>query len=305
MDESEQAALKQRFDEAIEAFIDKVKTDVNVIAVIVGGSVAYDVVWEKSDVDLLVIVRDQVLNSEYLEILQDGITFSVSVITRSSFKRGVEGTVGGSFFQSYLANGRMVYSVDDSLYPYFEDFRLIGEDDRAESALLHAALLIMVLYKGRKALTVRHDVRYAQYYFLKAAESIADMELCLRGIPTGRNAIQKVRPLEPELMRFFYERPLEGRLTEAEMAEALEQLNRYIEGKMEVFQRPVLQVLSDQETRTVSMIAQRLRVEAMYIGDVLDYLAERGVIEKVTQTVKLTPKSRLGVEEIGYLVLGE
>lgn len=305
MDDQEQAALKQRFEQAIETFVDKIKDDINVIAVIVGGSVAYDVVWEKSDVDLLVVVRDQPLKSEHLDVIEDGLTFSVGIMPRSHFKRGIERTVGGSFFQSYLANGRIVYSVDESLYEYFEELKHIGEDDRAQTALNLAGMLIAILHKAQKWLTVRQDRRYAQYFFLKAAEVVADLELCVRGIPTSRSAIQKALALNPQVMHTFYEVPLARQMSEVELAEGLRQLDAYIEGKMELFKRPVIKYLSDQETKTVGMIAEQLRVNDGFIIEVLNYLAEKGVIEKVAQPVKLTPKSRLAVEEIGFLYIPE
>ena len=44
-----QAEIKERYLAAVDSFVDKVRDDPNVIAVIVCGSLAYDVVWEKSD----------------------------------------------------------------------------------------------------------------------------------------------------------------------------------------------------------------------------------------------------------------
>jgi predicted nucleotidyltransferase len=55
--------IKQRYLDAVDSFIDKLRDDQNVIAVILCGSLSYDKVWEKSDIDLTVVVRDQQLNS--------------------------------------------------------------------------------------------------------------------------------------------------------------------------------------------------------------------------------------------------
>ena len=79
MDQKTQEALKQRYMTAVQSFIDKVRDDPAVIAVIVSGSLAYDVVWEKSDIDMTVIVRDQVLKNESYCIVEDGITINVSL----------------------------------------------------------------------------------------------------------------------------------------------------------------------------------------------------------------------------------
>ncbi|WP_036941157.1 nucleotidyltransferase [Pseudobacteroides cellulosolvens] len=303
MNKIEQAELRIRYQSAIDQFIDKIRDDINVIAVIVSGSVAYDVIWEKSDVDITIVVRDQKLMSESLSIVEDGITFNVYMKQRSLFKRGMEQAVGGSILQSYLSNGKIVYTTDESLYDFFEDIKQIGEDDMALTALNIANELISIMHKVQKWMTARNDLIYSQYFLLKAAEPIANMELCIRGIPTSRSAIQKAIDLNPEIMRVFYQEPMEHLLTEAELNNGVKLLDSYIEDKMDIFKKPIIEYLSDQEIRTTSMIANHLRSDSHFIIESLDYLSEKGVIEKVSQIIKLTPKSRLSIEEIGFLYI--
>ena len=299
MDEIQQAALKERFQGAIDSFVEKVKDDPNVIAVLVSGSFAYDVIWEKSDIDMLVIVRDQKLTSTYVSLIEDGLTINASLIPRSAFKRDMEGSIGGSFFQSFISNGKIVYSTDDSLFEYLEELRQIGDDDRALTAVTLAFFLISARHKAMKYLTARRDVCYAQFFLLKAAETIADMELCIRGIPTSRSAIQKALAFNPEMMGLFYVDLMRRQLSEGELFERIQRLDSYLEEHMPLFQRPVLEYLADGEIKTVSMISKHVHAGGP-LTDLLDFLAEHGVIEKVSQQIKLTSKSRIGVEEIGY-----
>jgi hypothetical protein len=299
MEDIQQTALKQRFQGAIDAFIDKVKDDPNVIAVLVGGSFAYDVLWEKSDIDMMIIVRDQKLTSTYISLVEDGITINAGLIPRSSFKRDMEGSIGGSFFQSFISNGKIEYSTDESLYEYLEDLRQIGDDDKALTALMLAFFLIANRHKAKKYLTTRHDVHYAQYFLLKTAETIAGMELCIRGIPTSRSAIQKALVFNPEIMQLFYLDLMSRQLSEEELGERIERLDGYLIEHMPLFQRPVLEYLADGAIKTVSMISKYVHAEGP-LTDLLDFLAEQGVIEKVSQQIKLTSKSRMAIEEIGY-----
>ncbi len=303
MNDIEQAALKSRYQEAIDRFVCKLKDDINVIAVIISGSVAYDVIWEKSDVDVIVVVRDQKLKSDNLSIIEDGITFNLFLIQRSSFKRGAEAVFGGSFFQSYLSNGKIVYSTEESFYEYFEDIRKIGEDDMALTVLQLAGELISIMHKAQKWMTARKDLMYAQYFFLKAAETIAHVELCIQGLPNSRSAIQKALKLNPEIMKTFYQEPMQHLLTEEELSSGLRQLDGYIESKMDLFKRPIIEYLSDQDIKTTTMLANRFRSESHMIIDVMDYLTEKGIVEKVSQLIKLTPKSRSTIEEIGFLYI--
>lgn len=299
MDDLQQAALRERFQGAIDAFVEKIEDDLNVIAVLVAGSFAYDVLWEKSDIDMMIIVRDQKLTSTTVSLVEDGLTINAGLIPRSAFKRGMEGSIGGSFFQSFISNGKIVFTRDESLYEYLEELRHIGDDDKALTALILVFFLLDNQHKAMKYLTARRDVSYAQYFLLKCAETVAAMELCVRGIPTSRTAIQKALAFNPEIMQLFYLDLLRRQLSEEELFARIRRLDQYIEEHMPLFQRPVLEYLADGEIKTVSMISRHVHAEGP-ITSVLDFLAERGVIEKVSQQIKLTAKSRMAVEEIGY-----
>src|SRR5690349_19453607 len=119
MDISAQAELRARYTAAQDSFIAKVSSDPNVVAIIVSGSLAYDVIWEKSEHDMTMVVRDQPLTTTICCIDEDGILINVYLMVRSSFKRGLERALGGSFCQPSFSKGKMVYSTDDSLVEYF------------------------------------------------------------------------------------------------------------------------------------------------------------------------------------------
>ena len=58
--------------------------------------------------------------------------------------------------------------------------------------------------------------------------------------------------------------------------------------------------MSDQEMMTLTMITKYFQSEGHFIIGIFDYLAEQGVIAKVSQTIRITPKSKRSVEEIAY-----
>jgi hypothetical protein len=205
--------------------------------------------------------------------------------------------------QSYLAKGKIVYSIDESLYDYYEDLKQIGEDDMALTALRLAGELIGTMHKAQKWLIVRRDTMYSQYFLLFAAELIAHMELSIRGIPTSRSAIQKAITFNPEIMQAFYHDLMAHLLSEAELVERIHRLDGYIEERMALFQKPVLAYLANGEIKTTATIARHLRLDSHFAIEVLNYLTEKGVIDKVSQLIKLTPKSRLSVEEIGFMYI--
>jgi len=305
MNEVKQAELKQRYLAAVDSFVDKVRDDSNVIAVIVSGSLAYDLLWEKSDIDMTVVVRDQVLKNHSYSIIEDGIIINVNLMTRSNFKRDLEGSIGGSFFQSYLAKGNVAYSSDDSLNEFFEEQKVMGKDDIALSAFLISAELIGLLEKAQKWLFARKDPLYAQYYLLKAAEVVARMELCLNGEPVARDVIQKALAINPDAITPFYHEAMSRHFSAEEVREGINRLDSYLEQRLDTLSRPVLEFMADQEIKTSTLIAKHFNIHSHFVVNVFDYLADKGVIERVSQTIRITPKSKLAHEELGYLYIPE
>lgn len=297
---SEEGRIKQRYLEAAQSFIDKVKEDPNVIAVIVSGSLAYDQVWEKSDIDMTLVVRDQVLKNESYCIVEDDITINVYLIVRSGFKRYLDSLKGGSFGHSYLSRGKVLYCTDDSLIEYFEDFKQMGSDDQALSVFMIACELVHYCDKCRKWLTVKQDPLYAQFYLLKAADNIARMEVCLAGESPSREAILKAYQLNPEMIKPYYQDAMSHHYSEEELKNAILRIENYLIQQLDIIQKPVLEYMSDQELKTVTMITKYFHTDSHFITGIFDFLAEQGVIVKVSQTIRITPKSRKSVEEMAY-----
>jgi predicted nucleotidyltransferase len=300
MEKTLQSEMTKRYQAAADSFADKMKGDPNVVAVIICGSLAYDQVWEKSDIDMTLVVRDMLLKNDSYCIVEDDITINVALVVRSNFKRYLDGTRGGSFFHSYLSRGKIIYSTDDSLNEFFEEFKVVGRDDIAMSAFLIACELVHAYDKCLKWLTVKQDPLYSQYYLLKAVESLARMEVILHGESPSREAILKAYTLNPNLITSYYQEAMSHHYSSVEVLNAIHGIDRYLMEHLDIIKKPVLDYMSDHEMKTVTMITKYFRTESHFISGIFDYLADKGVICKVSQTIRITPKSRPVVEEIAY-----
>ena len=295
--------MQERYMQAVNDVIDVIKKDVNVIAIVVQGSLTNDVVWEKSDIDATVIVRDQKIEVSDFCIDQDDIAFNIDIMERSKFVRMLERSSGASFGHSFYAKAQMMYTTDDSLKQMLEDSRAIGEKDAERSALFLACEVVCLMEKCQKWLYIKEDYTYCKYYILKAAEQIAALEICLVKESPSREAIQRAHQLNPELMERFYYRPIKEDLGKDELEELINAIDEYLMKHIEVISREVLNFLDDGELKTLHMITRHLGSAGHILVHILDYFRDKGLIEKASQTVRLTPKSRPNLEEVAYIVI--
>jgi len=297
------AAIKRRYDDAVEKLTEKFRRDPNIEAVLLMGSLSYDTVWERSDVDMSIIVKDQKLDAGSFCVDEDGLNINVDIIQRSQFRRGFEKASGGSVWHSMFAKGRIIYTADPTISEYFEELRHIGQDDMELSLLHMSGDLIGTWEKCQKWLYVRQDLAYTQFYVLKGAEAMARMEVCCSFEPPTREAILRALELSPAIFEKVYTQAMRGQMSEAQLEECIGIFDSYLESKLELFTRPVLAYMDDGEIKTLSQLARFLKIGAHGMVHIMDYLTEKGVADRVSQTIRITPKSRKNIEEIAYIYL--
>lgn len=291
----------KRYQEAVESFTKKVKNDPNVIAVFLAGSLAYDKVWEKSDVDLTVIIRDQEITTYSYAIDEDDIILNVEITTRTKFKKMLGSSKGGGFTHSYISRGKFLYTTDDSLNEALEDFKKIGADDMELSFFVASNSLIWCAEKIEKWLTVKEDPLYAQLYVVTAASILSQMKLISLGISPSREAVLQMMDIDPDFLRPFYEAPLSGRLTEEQIRGLLARMYGFLEENADSLFAPAEQYMSDGEVKTVTMLTKKFGLDSHSITHIFDFLARIGKIDKVNETIRITPKGKKLVEEVAYV----
>ena len=294
-----------RFEAALAAFVEKIKPDPNILAVIVIGSLTNDTVWEKSDLDVGVFVREMQIPRANLCIEEDGLRFSVDVQTLFEFKRNLERDVGGGLSNSMFTNARVLYSKDGSIDDLLKSVQKLGKDDIALNFFHLASGLLYIMEKIEKWLTVKNDPQYAALWVLQSAYYYANLRLVLDGKPLNREAVLKVMDYAPEFMAPVYVRPMQGPMTVEEVWDILKLFKNFLSQNLDMLSQPVVNYMSDGNARTVSTLEKHFRLDSHGVFYIFDFLEEMGVVARVTETVKITPKSRRAVEEVAYVYIWE
>jgi hypothetical protein len=249
----------------------------------------------------MVIVRDQFLKVTGFCIDADGIVLNMNVIERSKFVRMLESSEGGSIGHSFMSRAQVLYTKDESITQMVEQNKQIGEKDAQHSALFAACDAVCFLEKCEKWLYIKKDYTYCRYYIIKTAESIARLEICMAKEAPLREVIQRAQVLNPELIERFYYYPMGRELNESELEGLLKEMDDYIISHIDFIAAPVLDFLSDGEITTVNMIRRHFRSDGHFIVHILEYFASKGLIDQVSETVRITPKSRPSFEEIAFM----
>jgi len=132
--------IKKRYNSALEKFIEKVRRDSNIIAVFSYGSITNDNLWEKSDIDIWLISREnsKKVYKQY-SLVEDDIDFQVELYSRNYFIELVDSHQNQNFFRNVINQSKLLFSADETIEKLFNQDKLLGDRDKEEN-LLKAAI---------------------------------------------------------------------------------------------------------------------------------------------------------------------
>jgi predicted nucleotidyltransferase len=302
MNDTQKAAVRERFERAVTNLTDLLQRDRTILAAILGGSLAHDEVWEKSDIDLM-IIGDETHKEKSYTLTEEGINIHASVLPRSVFKKAVEGSIQSSFFHSYFSKSRLLYTHDESLYGLYDNIQKVGERDKAAQLLRIIPSVLWSLPKAEKWYFVKHDLRYSFLYILMCANALAQLEVVSAGQVAGREVIQHALKLNPDFFNRIYTHLIDGPKDDAAIADALAAIHGYLEARIARIFQPLLDFLAEADSpRSGSEIDLHFKkiLQTDGISQVCEWLSEKGIIEKVQMPLRLSPRSQVAVNEAAY-----
>lgn len=308
------SAVERQFESALDAFVSKAREDRHVLAAILFGSLSADRVWEKSDIDLIVITRDDKKLfrkeskdddevSEGAALLENDVYIHVFMQPRSAFRKMIEGGLQSSFMHSALAQSRLLFTHDESIRDLYDGIRALNARDR-QVQLMHAAShVIPTLYKAEKWFHVRRDLHYAFLYIMLCVSSLAKIEVFMNGQLAGREVIQQALKLNPGFFDKVYTDLIDQPKTETLVGEALGLIDTYLEERLPDLFQPILDYLAEEgSARSVTEIETWFdnQMNLRGVTTVCEWLADKDVISRVSSPLRLTLKSNVEYEELGF-----
>src|SRR5215467_6273360 len=95
-------SIQEKFTAALDALIERVKSDRSILAALLCGSLSHDTVWAKSDIDLVfVTIDDKKTAVSDLAVYADGVNVHALLMPRAEFRKMAEGSLHNSFAHSF------------------------------------------------------------------------------------------------------------------------------------------------------------------------------------------------------------
>ena len=296
--------LERRFTEALDALVSHVGKDSAVLAAILCGSLSHDTVWEKSDIDLvLVTIDDRRVPASDIALSADGINVHAILMPRAEFRKTVEGSLRNSFVHSLLATGRLLYTHDPTIADLCDRLHTLGSRDTTVQLLRAASHALPCIDKARKWLVTREDLNYSALWILYAATPLAQIEVMLAGQLVGREVIPQAAALNPGFFEVVYSNLLNEPKSRPRVQAALDAADGYVARHTPRLFAPVVEYLREAgEARSCKEIEDHFKKNFDVGGAITacEYLADRGLMGKASIATRLTRRSTVDVQELAF-----
>src|SRR5882672_460844 len=300
----EKESIRQKFTEALAALVEQVKEDRSILAAILCGSLSYDTVWSKSDIDLvLVTIDDKKAPRAGLSLYADGVNVHAFLMPRAEFRKAVEGSIHNSFMHSFLAKGKLLYTHDQTIAGLCARLGEIGDRDTAVQLLRAATSALPAIYKAHKFFITRGDLDYTALWILYAATPLARVEIIGARLLADREVIPQAMKLNRALFKMIYADLLNAKKTRKSVQTALDAIDRYVAERVATLFAPVIAHLREVgEARSCSEIEDYFKrnFDIEGVTTACEYLADQGLIGKASTPVRLTKKSNIEAQELAF-----
>jgi hypothetical protein len=302
-------AVRGRFSQAVDRLIAHLKEDRSILAAILCGSLSHDRVWDKSDVDLvLVTIDDKKAEARGAALYADGVNVHALIMQRAEFRKIAEGSLRNSFMHSFLAKGRVLYALDQSIATLCARLHAIGERDTQLQLLRTGIEVLGPLYKAHKFFLTRGDLEYTALWILRAATPIARIEVVGRRMLADREVIPQAMKLNPGFFKTIYSDFLNNKKTRESVQAALNSVDHYVaERAVSLFGMVIDHLREARETRSATEIENHFqrKYDIEGVTAACEYLADQKLIGKASTPVQLTKRSNVSVQELAFFYLEE
>lgn len=308
-------AKSERFQVALDLFVDRLQEERNILAAVLVGSLDAEHIWRKDSMWLWLVEADGVQKRHksdgeeerlFRTLVENDINIHCEMIPRSRFRKMLEGSSRTAFDCSFFAKRALLFSKDSSIEGWFQQANTIATKDQQKELLAVTTWAIHMEKHAKRLLEDKGDVLLASQSLVEAAHAVAAALLVSEGEVFEGVAIEKALPRHPELFDALYWKVLKNREDRPTAEAALKALGEFLDERAQDNLKPVLEFLKKKGgVVPLTVLSDYFAFSQLYpwhLDSACEWLVRRKMIEKLSAPYKLTKKSRVEVEEPAYML---
>ncbi|MGH4137673.1 nucleotidyltransferase domain-containing protein [Clostridium sp.] len=292
-----------QYQKAFNSVVDRIKVDEAVLSVMVFGSMVTGDLWEESDIDLFVIVKENFLKIRDIHTEEKGVPVHIKLMGKERFIQIYTDNLKGGYMHRIFSSSRLVFSKDMDITVRFDGGRFFPDVDRERWGMCFLGKLLKDIGVCKKYLS--SDGIYTSYSTaLRCIEKYSRLFVNSSGYMISKDVLSMALNLNDGFKqcvdKLFFEKSNVAETIQATMNFLEKSINKNIKSDCAL-------LLNYMREKDMFLSAEEIMEEDLFIDfdidmeELLNKLWERDIIKKESRDFKLNTDKILFKQNVYFV----
>ncbi|MBC8063020.1 MAG: nucleotidyltransferase domain-containing protein [Clostridiaceae bacterium] len=291
------------YQKAFNSIVDRLKTNVEVLAVLVFGSMVTGDLWAESDIDLFVVLDKKMDELKNIYTEEKDIAVHIKLMSKEKFIQLYSEDLKGGFIHRIFASSRLVFSKDKDITSTYDNGRYYPDLDRERWTMVYLGIVLKRLSICKKYL--HNEGLYTAYSAaVRCIEEFAKLYVNFSGYMISKDAMTMAMNLDENFKNIVDELFNYKPNTKEVITSTIEFIENSIDeniknmtGTLMNFMRQSESFFSAEDIKNDKLF-QNFEIE---IEEILDKLWEKKIIKKESRDYKTEDNKLLFRENVYFI----
>jgi predicted nucleotidyltransferase len=306
----EDKKLRQKFDKALELFMKRIEKDTSILAVFVLGSYTNGIVWEKSDIDMVIVIKEDKILQDLIVIRENDVQINAYIISRNDYRRNQQRFLQGSITHHMLSTSKLIHSSDRGISEFNRDMFSVAERDRELQILIRSEMLVGDLHKIKKTLYIEESLENSFNWLIFATQEIARILIFLEGKIPGRDILTQAQEVSTnKILENILSHVFKKGFSKESVEYALNLIEDFLTKNTHQFFKPLFDYLQESiGERSHSELDLHFQkttgFQALTLVESISWLSDQGILMLGVKPKRITARSRVTIDETTIFYIG-
>ena len=306
----EDKEIRQKFDKALELFMNRIESDNSVLAVFVLGSYANGTVWEKSDIDMVIVTNEERVLQDLLVIRENDVQIAAYIISRNEYRRNQQRFLQGSITHHLLSTSKLIHSTDKGISEFNRDMFSVAERDKDLQILVRAEMLVGGIHKLKKTLYIEESLEKSFNWLLLVTQEIARILVLLEGRIPGRDILTQAQEVSTnEILEKLIVNVFKKGFSHETVEYGLNLIENFLISNIDRFFKPLFDYLKESigersHSELDLYFKKATGFQQLTLFESIIWLSDQGILMLGTKPKRITARSRVTIDETTIFYLG-
>lgn len=292
-----------QYQRAFNSLTERLKSNETVLAAMVFGSVVTGDLWDKSDIDLFVMVNEKITGIRNIYTEEKGVPVHIKLMSKNRFMQLYEEDLRGGFIHRIFASSRLVFSKDTDITNRYDSGRYYPDLDRERWSMVYLGNLLKCIGVCRKYL-YNNGIYTAYSSAVKISEEFAKLYVNSAGYMISKDAMTMAMNLNDKFKNCVDELFF----NKEDAVKPIEKLLVFVEGNIDANLKNITGILLDYMREKDELLSgEDVKKSTLFhsfdidIEEILEKLCEKDIVKKETRDYKTSDGKVLFKENVYFI----